>query len=287
MPSTIKAGFAALRQNLEITDLQSETVSTRQENVRAAVEDGLTVLTSFQAGSYARSTMVAPLKEADIDIMMILDAKHFPQYTPAKLLDRVRTILLKEFPNTPKISRNGQAVTITFSAFKVDVVPGYYRSGGGYLIPNSTINQWIATDPTKHAELMTGENKVHNGELVPLVKMIRAWNRNINHAFKGFYLELMTTRVLQGVTITDFSSGVRYVFDKGRETVKFKQHDPAGFGDQIDPLDTVRTVEDAVSRFTTAYSRAVKAEQLAANGKIGDAFDEWRKIFGDYFPAYS
>jgi hypothetical protein len=287
MPSTLKAGFASLRQNLEITGLQSSTVSTRQQNVREAVEDGLTVLDSFLAGSYARSTMIAPLKQGDIDIIVVLDPSHFQQYTPAKLLDRVRTILLKRYPTTPKISRNGQAVTITFTDFKVDVVPAYYRNGGGYLIPNSKTDAWIATDPTKHADLLTAKNKAHNADLVPLVKMMRGWNRTISHAFKGFYLELMTIRVLEGVLITDFSSGVRFIFDKGREKVKFKQMDPAGFGDQINPLDNVQTVDDAVSRFTTAYNRAVKAEQYAAAGKIEAAFEEWRKIFGDYFPAYS
>jgi selenocysteine lyase/cysteine desulfurase len=96
----------------------------------------------------------------------------------------------------------------------------------------------------------------------------------------------MTIDILTNVTISNFWSGARFVFDKGREKIKFKQHDPAGYGDQINPLDNVTTVEDAVSRFQTAYNRAVKAEHFANNGKIAEAYDEWRKIFGGYFPAY-
>src|SRR5258707_15045665 len=42
MASTIAEGFEELRSNLEITDLQEETVSTRQQNVRKALEDDLT-----------------------------------------------------------------------------------------------------------------------------------------------------------------------------------------------------------------------------------------------------
>jgi hypothetical protein len=49
MATTIQGRFDAPRSNLEITDLQSTTVSTRQTNVRAAVERGLTVLDSFLA----------------------------------------------------------------------------------------------------------------------------------------------------------------------------------------------------------------------------------------------
>ncbi|MBI1816260.1 MAG: nucleotidyltransferase [Deltaproteobacteria bacterium] len=286
MARAIAAGFAQLRSNLEITGLQASTVSTRQTNVRAAVERRLTVLTSFLSGSYQRSTMIAPLKSADIDIFVILDPEYFSKFTPAGLLDKVRTILLETYPETPKISRNGQAVTITFTDFTVDVVPGFHRRGGGYLIPDSTSGGWLSTDPTVHDSKLAEANRLHTGDLVPLVKMIKGWNRVINDAFVGFYLELMTQNILTGVKISDFPSGVRFVFDKGREKIRYKVADPAGYGGHVNPLNGVRTVDDAVSRFSTACDRAIRAEEFEANGRTDAAFGEWRKIFGDYYPAY-
>jgi len=286
MARTIAAGFAQLRSNLEITNLQASTVSTRQSSVRAAVERRLTVLTSFLSGSYKRSTMIAPLKSSDLDIFVILDSEYFSKFTPAGLLDKLRSVLLETYPDTPKISRNGQAVTITFSDFTVDVVPAFHRKGGGYLIADSTSGAWLSTDPTVHDSKLAEANRLHSGDLVLLVKMIKGWNRVINDAFVGFYLELMTQEVLIGVTISNFPSGVRFVFDKGREKIRYKIADPAAYGDQVNPLNGVRTVDDAVSRFSTAYDRAIKAEQFEANGRIEAAFGEWRKIFGDYYPAY-
>jgi len=41
-----------------------------------------------------------------------------------------------------------------------------------------------------------------------------------------------------------------------------------------------------VSRFETAYTRAIKAEDYANRDDIKEAVSMWRKIFGDYFPAY-
>jgi small multidrug resistance pump len=38
-------------------------------------------------------------------------------------------LILLSYPKTPDISRNGQAVMITFTDFKVDVVPAFYRNG--------------------------------------------------------------------------------------------------------------------------------------------------------------
>jgi hypothetical protein len=58
---TVPAGFEKLKSDLEITGLQSSIVSTRQKGVRDTMASGLTVLEDFLTGSYARSTMIAPL----------------------------------------------------------------------------------------------------------------------------------------------------------------------------------------------------------------------------------
>lgn len=286
MAKTILESFRKLKTNLEITELQQSTVSTRQQNVRKAVENELNVLDSFLTGSYSRHTMIAPLKEADIDVFVVLDLKYYEYDGQASLLDKLRKVLLKTYPETPKISRNGQAVTITFTDFIVDVVPAFYRNGGGYLIPNSISKEWISTNPKIHVDLMTNENFRHNGDLVPIVKMIKGWNRNINHAFVSFYLELLALKIFNGVTISDYPSCMRYFFDKGREGIKYKVKDPVEYGGQINGLDNVSTVDEAISRFETAYNRAKKAEEYEQGGYTEYAINEWRKIFGDYFPAY-
>jgi len=100
MATTILSSFQALKRNLEITDNQSATVSTRQQNVRAAVEKDLTVNDSFLMGSYSRSTLVSPLSKSDIDIFTVLHSKYFQHYNgqnggQAGLLDLVKRTLLK------------------------------------------------------------------------------------------------------------------------------------------------------------------------------------------------
>jgi len=286
MATTVYGGFEGLKDNLEITGLQRSTVSTRQTSIREAIEKDMDVLSSFLTGSYIRHTMIAPLSKADIDIFIVLSSKYYEKEGQASLLDKVRRILLKTYPKTPKISRNGQAVTITFTDFVVDVVPAFNRSGGGYLIPSTSDKRWIETNPQVHIDLINTENSNHNDDLVPIVKMIKAWNRNINDAFVSFYLELTAIEVFRNITISDYPSGMRYFFDKGRGKIKFKRQDPVSYGGQINGLENVSTVIDAVSRFETAYSRALKAEEYAEKGYNADAIGEWKKIFGNYFPSY-
>ena len=47
MARTINEAFRKLRENLEITGLQEATVSTRQTNVRATLDDDFVVEDSF------------------------------------------------------------------------------------------------------------------------------------------------------------------------------------------------------------------------------------------------
>lgn len=283
---TILESFKQLKTNLEITDLQHSTVSARQQNVRKVVENEFTVLDSFLTGSYSRHTMIAPLSEADVDIFIILHSSYYKKDGQADLLDKLRRALLKKYTKTPKISRNGQAVTITFSDFIVDVVPAFNRNGGGFLIPNSIKNVWISTNPKTHVDIMSSENDKHNGDLIPIVKMIKGWNKNINHAFVSFYLELLAIKIFKNVTISDYPSGMRYFFDKGREEIKYKVKDPVEYGGQISGLDNISTVEEAGSRFEKAYNRAKKGEEYERIGNAESAISEWKKIFGNYFPAY-
>jgi hypothetical protein len=286
MARTILESFRKLKANFEITELQKSTLSTRQQNVRKAVEKELIVSDSFLTGSYSRHTMIAPLKEADVDIFVVLHSDYYEQNGQTNLLDKVRRVLLKTYPDTPKISRNGQAVTITFTDFKVDVVPAFYRKGEGFLIPNSITKRWISTNPKVHVEIMNDENEAHDGDLVPIVKMIKGWNRNINHAFVSFYLELLAVNIFKNGTILDYPRGMRYFFDKGREKIKYKVKDPVNYGENINALDTVSTVKDAVNRFENAYKLAKNAEDDARNGYTAAAIEGWREIFGDYFPSY-
>lgn len=292
MATTINQSFTEFKANLNITGLQAQTVSTRQQNVRKVVEGGFTVKESFLTGSYSRNTMIAPLSDADIDIFFVLDNQYYYHYQgqnggQAGLLDYLKRTLKKTYTKTPDISRNGQAVTIRFDDFMIDVVPAFYRQGGGYLIPNSITQSWLSTDPKKHVELITSSNTAHDGDFIPLVKMIKSWNKNIQSHFHSFHLETLALSIFTNITISDYPSGARYFFDKGRTLISKQNPDPAGYGGDVGYyINNQDKIDEAVSRFQTAYDRAVKAEYYATLGQTNNAIGEWRKIFGNYFPAY-
>ncbi|HEV7291313.1 MAG TPA: CBASS oligonucleotide cyclase [Devosia sp.] len=286
MVTSIASAFRQFSSNLEVTHLQESTISTRQQNVRDAVARDFVVLDTFLTGSYRRSTMIAPLSSADIDVFVVLDPKYYAAANQVGLLNSVKATLKKKYPSTPKIKPDGQAVTITFTDFKVDVVPGFYRKGGGYLIPDANRKRWISTDPKRHVELWSASNKAHSGSLIPLIKMIKCWNRNEGNRFRSFHLEVLVRQVLTDVGITDFPSGARWVFDKMRTKVWTKVQDPAGYSDDIAPFLTHSEAQRMIAALDLAYRRAVAAEVNAQRGYVRIAMEGWSAIFGDQFPRY-
>ncbi|MDI1247253.1 MAG: hypothetical protein PSV13_00075 [Lacunisphaera sp.] len=269
-----------------MTDLQAPVVATRQKGVRAAVESGFEVLDSFLTGSYARDTMIGPLKKADVDLFTVLSSRYYQNQTPQGLLDQVREHLRKTYPTTPRVSKNGQAVTITFTDFMVDVVPAFNRQGGGYLIPNANTNSWLSTDPKRHIELWSEANEFHQGDLVRLIKMLKAWNRAHSERFRSFHLEAMAVKILTSVTINDFPSGLRFFFTKAQEATVYKLADPAGYGGDVGAYLTGTLLTETNQSLLRAEGWALEAEAAIADGRIDLAFDKYRMLFGDYFPAY-
>ncbi|MCU1329945.1 MAG: hypothetical protein JWN34_5315 [Bryobacterales bacterium] len=286
MPTSISAGFQTFRSNLEITDLQAPVVATRQKRVREAIESGFEVLDSFLTGSYARDTLIAPLKKADVDLFTVLSSRYYQNQTPQGLLDQVREHLRQTYPTTPRVSKNGQAVTITFADFMVDVVPAFNRQGGGYLIPNASSGKWISTDPKRHIELWSEANEFHQGDLIPLIKMLKAWNRAHSERLRSFHLEAIAVKLLANVTITDFPSGLRYFFAQAQEATAYQLADPAGYGGDVGAYMTGTLLTDANQGLLRAEEWALEAEAAIADDRIDLAFDKYRMLFGGYFPAY-
>lgn len=283
--ATVNQAFQTFSSRLEISELQQATVSKRQQAVRQAVGRRFRVESSFLTGSYRRHTMVAPLSKADIDIFVVLHPGYYQTGGQLRLLEAVRKALKETYASTPRISKNEQAISITFTDFVVDVVPAFNRRGGGFLIPSGAEQRWIETDPKVHERFMSDANASHNGNLVPLLKMFKSWNRQIGSRLHSFYLELMVERILRNVRISDWPSGAAYVFGHGRESVKSMAVDPAGLGSGRVAGIAKGTVQEAVNAFSNAHVAAADAYALGRWGLEGQAIARWREVFGDPFPS--
>lgn len=285
--------FERLRSNLELTAPQETTVAARQTSVRAAVARQLPVVNAFLTGSYRRQTLIGPLKRADVDIVVVLD-RDYKQRGPRAVLELVKKALLVEYPKTPEISRNGQAVTITFSDFIIDVVPAFVRPwwtwDDGWDICDSGSDRWIATNPKRHVEISAGANRLHGGQLVPRIKQLKAWNRTVGEPLCSFHVEALAWSIF-GMSWWWYSSqtsdwaSASYFFKKARGKLREPLHDPAGTGKDVAAYLHGTALDAAVSKVESAYERCLRAEKASEADNLAAMHEAYGRVFGSYYPS--
>jgi hypothetical protein len=291
--------FGCLRANLKLTGLQESAVVERQRAVRAALARELPVVDVFLTGSYRRRTLIAPLSRADVDVAVVLD-RSLRGRGPRNVLDAAKRALGKSYPNSD-VSRNGQAITVTFSDFIIDVVPAFAvpwwaLDGEGWDICNSGSNTWLRTDPRKHTERSAEINRRTGGLLVPTVKMLKAWNRNVGSPLRGFHLEVIAWSIFDpgwlpyhwfgpGVSMESDPDNVRQFFSEAERLLGRRLPDPARNQGDVGAYLSQSARADAKSKVKTARDRCVRADALREAGEHAAATAIYRQVFGDAFPA--
>jgi hypothetical protein len=294
MATTTIAAFQQYATNLNLTDRQENIVANCKNNMVDKIGASLTLHDpqALVIGSWARSTITRYLAEADVDVMVILHYSENEQWFDGegtvKVLTRFKAILDAAYPKTPcSVDRN--CVTMKLSQFRLDVVPAFRWDTGDYRIPDTYSRQWVKTDPIKFQATVTVLNKNMGGTFVPLVKMIKGWNRNAGWPIRSFHLECMLCGYFADFTKTYSYDVLTLVFLEALPALlRLTSHDPTT-GERVDEYLDNNAV---VTLRATAIAGAV-----AAGRKARDAFDyqslypstsipQWKDVFGEFFPAY-
>lgn len=271
-------------------------------------------------GSFSRKTKVRPLD--DIDIMIMLDPEEveisgsFSSYqirikSARKMLwrftgdkeildsNRVLRLLKTGLQNVGSyrnsdIRKDGVAVNLTLLSYewRFDIVPAFAVSDWRgntthYLIPDGK-GAWMKTDPRVDQTLLTEQNKRHNSNLIPLIRLVKYWNKYSRSAPRigSYYLENM---IINGVKyespITAIRENVPMVFQKLASQVRQTCPDPKNLGANLDAnvdWDTKQKVHEAAKEMETFAGYALMYEK---DGKHKDAIYWWKRIFPD-FPSF-
>ncbi|QSR22033.1 CBASS oligonucleotide cyclase [Hyphomonas sp. KY3] len=288
--------FMKFKSRLELSDTEQKDASKRQKDVRDTIDADFHIDTSFLTGSYGRNTKTKPLKDVDIFFVLGANEAHRRNEAPAKVLDAFKATLEKAY-GANKVDKDGdnrRCVTVEFDSavptaaedgkvLSVDAVPAF-KSGGAYEIPDRHLGQWIKTDPSIHKNKATAKNKQMGGTWVPLVKMLKAWNRSQGKPIKpSFLIEVMAHDLVQP-TFTSYPDEIRRFFGAAQDAVSQDWPDPAGYGPPVSDQMTPAKIDIARAALRQADMQAAKAQRLETQGKQGEALKTWRGVLGDYFP---
>jgi hypothetical protein len=297
--TTINQAFSEYRTNLEIKDRQVSLVSTRRNNAVAAIAKKLSLYPNTPSkliGSYDRHTLTRYLSEGDVDVMVILHYGNNEGWDNAdgtiKALDHFKSILDAAFPNTYK-RRDRNCISMQYSEFRLDMVPAFSVNVGGYVshykIPDSIRRQWVRTNPFTFAEKITQVNSDMGKSFVPLIKMVKGWNREVGGPISSFHLECMMynrySSYTQGYT---YPSMLKVFFENLPGYLSQPVYDPV-MGDRVDTyldnsaLKTKRQI--AIEKAQSASAAATEAfEDQERYPAV--AIDEWKALLGEFFPSY-
>lgn len=289
MALTVEASFNELLDRQGLTARQRSLAFARIGEIRDYL-NGQCVMAEpvFSIGSFARGTMCEG--ERDIDLMMVLDVDTYwskYQNDSSEFLYACRNTLAKKYSRTD-VSSKRVAVVLDFDEIRTEVVPGFTRRGGGYLIPDGA-GGWQATNPPYHTQLVAERDTVAGGRLKPVIKFMKLWNLANGHHLSSVHVELMVVAA-EVLPISVWPFEVAFCLPKLRSLVGSWFADPWTDGQAIDRglSDTDRSV--AAALLEGDVKRATDAEQYRKAGDEAAAIGRWRVVYAlrgeSLFPAY-
>lgn len=279
--------------SLELTEGQRDEASRQHTFLREQLASRLPLdprFNTFLTGSYARSTAVRPLKDIDVFCVLQRTADLAPEsHAPAAALQRVKGALDAAYPGKAADPQN-RSVNIEFTGTGIgyDVVPAYVADGGGedqFLIPDLAAGVWIRSNPRVHRERSVVYNAQTEGELKPLTKALKHWNRALpdGQRLRSFHLEVMAWSVLTSKPASRLA-GLATLFRGLAVTVLTPTPDPAGLGPDLDADVRPETRNMAAVRFEAVAREIDRAAVFASSGHTEVAHHILFGIFGDPYP---
>jgi hypothetical protein len=285
--SYLNDAWSGLRGKLEITPTEQAQAIRRHKQIREHVEGSLDLRTHFLTGSYARHTKTKKLKDVDIFCVVSADGEDaaLRQQTPYAVLGRLQNVLATKWP-AASIGR--RSCSIEFGSEEdltsFDVVLAFDRDGGGYELPDTTVGDWIASDPTIHAEEASAKNAACAGNWIPFVKMVKGWNREWDRPVRpSFLLEVMALSLVRepfGI----WGDELITFFANPADRIGEQWPDPAGLGPDVNSSMNSAEAAIAAGRLRQAQAVAETAADLADAGKEKAAVTEYKKLFGWRMP---
>lgn len=241
---------------------------------------------SFFIGSWGKNTAIRPPRDVDLYFVLPFSVyQRFQQHLwnrQSAILQEVKNVLLSTYPGT-EMSGDGQVVVVGFQSYSVEVVPAFLLTNGRYWTCNThNGGSYKETDPRAEADHIDRLDKANNGNLRPLIRMLKAWQDNCSVPIKSFQLELLAADFIAQSPwrlrsffwfdwiIRDFFA---YLYGRANSSVF------------VPGTWEVIFIGNAwQSRAESAYQRAAKACSYEQYNQVEEAGEEWQKIFGSQIP---
>lgn len=281
-----------VRAQIEPTSRPLDEARARLALVRDSAASFPGALRTYRSGSLAVHTMNKPVTDGDGGV--VLNRNYYPQLgpdgageAPGDVVDDLCAylgpIIREQYPNAT-IHKSKRGPEVHFGALledqdpTVDLVVALNRKdGSGIWIPNLENEDWDASDPEKHVELLNSGSSSFRSIRRKIIRLAKAWNKQfVEPGMSSFQLSVWAWEFLQPGT--GIAGGLHTLFDRAASRLEAGEAtpDPAGVSDDLKLLKDADVVATRLRKAADSVAAAIDA----------DSEDELRSAMSAVFWKY-
>lgn len=282
--------------------LENAKIQREHERVRGILVQifGEDLANHFLIGSYKRNILTKRLKKGekyDVDIMIVFNKNKYTSKDLPELLNETyaAALTVQKIINEEDEKQSIQEVRIQKTSigilyddnFKIDLVPAVeIQNGAKYRIYDTRNKKTVVTNPQKHNEIITVANDYTEGNLVPLIKLIKRWKEeNCRDTFKSFHLSSIAIDHFASNKIPSYIVGLRDFFEQAHIVTSKSEKviDPANSNNDISSyLDEEEIREFAIKEIVYALNTTQQVIDAVTNGKDEVAIQTLGKLYSHF-----
>jgi hypothetical protein len=287
----VRQRFQQFHDNLSLTSRQFLDGMTKRNGVVSCLNRYYYGSTSdsdnsFLVGSWGKQTAMRPPRDVDLYFLLPISVytrlQSYIWNRQSALLQEVKDVLAETYPGTD-MRGDGQVVVVRFESYNVEVVPAFLLKNGRYWICDTNEGgSYKEADPWSEAAYINSVDQATNGNLRPLIRMLKAWQAQCAVEIKSFQLELLAAAFIAQCPwrLYDY-----FWFDWiTRDFFAYFYHRANTYVVVPGTSEQIFIGAAWQSRAETAYWRAVKACEHERYNRVEAAGEEWQKVFGLQIP---
>ncbi|MFF4595306.1 nucleotidyltransferase [Amycolatopsis sp. NPDC001319] len=226
----------------------------------------------FEIGSMKHGTGVWQYSDADF----LASLKGARPSSPWTMLNKVKEALQGRYPLTSIVVRR-PAIVCRFSDGDVEVVPAY-EANSGYWISDPA-GEWMRTFPKDHNKYVTEVNKKHDGAAKKLARQLKVWKYKRSVPVSSCYLEMRAAKHMDGEQSYSPLWDLYLTLRNMQIADLASMNDPTGLSTRFGACSSESSRQDALSKLSTAFGRALKAKDYEQEGKDSLAINQLELLF--------
>ncbi len=291
MKRTVDGSFTKLDENLNLNPFVRAKAQKMHNDIRDQLAAAGLIAGSFLQGSFARKTMLKPLK--DVDVVCLLSEEFWHELRgpdgPGKVMDWFRALIKPRWPDVQFDVGDepaGKALRMSFPdcKFTIDLVPALEEEGDYVLIGDRFEGTWTPSNTRIQLKKVSERNQLTDGRFVHQVRELKELTKHHEELefVTGIVVESLAYAVIERRMLD--KDAVAIGLEYAATAVKGPVIEPAG-DDDVTAKWTAQERATASRLYGQAAGRTAEALRLEDAGDMDGAIDVWHSVFGDAFPA--